>query len=78
MAIAWRRLTRTFPVGDRTVAISIEAISQADGAAIVEIHWLPRRPERLSLDDIAQFDRGFKQARAELLAALEDERARHQ
>ena len=64
-------LRRTFHVPGRgTVGVTLEPIRRADGSPVFIIEWWVK-PERLTLQDIAVFDRGLAEARRELLADME-------
>lgn len=64
-------LRRSFECAGRTVYVMLSALRTDTGEPQFEINWQPSRPERLSSEDMALFDRRRAQAVAELLGELE-------
>jgi hypothetical protein len=69
--IAWdASLIRRMPIAGCTAQVSVCVLRQQDGEPSFEVTWSPRRPERLTHEDIALFDRFKAQAVSELRAEL--------
>jgi hypothetical protein len=69
--IAWdASLIRRMPIAGCTAQVSVCVLRQEDGEPSFEVTWSPRRPERLTHEDITLFDRFKAQAIAELRAEL--------
>jgi len=65
------KLRHNFTVGDRVVYVILAALRTEEREPIFDVIWQPDQPARLSHEDIAEFDRGKRQAVAEILRQLE-------
>ena len=67
-------MRRNFECAGRVVFVILSALRSADGQPIWNVVWQPDQPTRLSLQDIADFDKGKRWAVAEILRELERRR----
>lgn len=63
-------LQTSWRVGWRTVTLRVSALRDRNGRPVFEIHWVPSQPDKLRGPDIADYDHGYRNAKATLTAQL--------